>query len=213
VPLSAAYRASTHDFLRTVRRLTDDQLARQVPACPGWTVQDLLAHQAGSSSDFVSRNLDGVTSAPWTARQVEERRGRTVDDLVREWQGNVDAVAPLCDLIPGPNPAWDVAVHLADLREAVPLEPVPPERGWAEVLTAVTAFLREQAGVTVSVAECGPDPAGTTWHFASAYGLWRALFSRRSRADLAREITRGDPDAFRAVAFFGDPGSAEGSRV
>ena len=199
--LSATYRASAGDFVHTVQALTPAQLAAPVPACPAWSVHDLLAHQAGASSDVVHRNLDGVATPPWTARQVEDRRQRSRSELVQEWQGNVDAVAPLCDVIPGPNPAWDVAVHLADLREALDLEPPPPEQGWAEVLAAATALLQDQAGVRVSVAEHAPDPGSTTWHVRTGYGLWRALFSRLGDADLEREVLRGSAARLRTVAF------------
>jgi uncharacterized protein (TIGR03083 family) len=198
---SEVYRRSTAEFVGVVRGLTAEELAGHVRSCPSWTVRDLLAHQAGSSTDLVSGNLDGVTTDPWTARQVEDRRTRTADELVAEWEANVDTVARLCDTVAGPNPAWDVAVHLADLREALDLPPGPPENGWGEVLPAAVGLLGEHG--TISVAEREPDPGGTTWHFATAYGLWRAVFSRLDRAALEREILRGDVDAFAGVAFLG----------
>lgn len=202
VSLSKVYRSSAAEFVEVVRGLSSGQLTANVPGCPAWTVHDLLAHQAGSSTDLVSGNLDGVTSDPWTARQVDDRRTRTADELVSEWKANVEPVATRCDSISGPNPAWDVAVHLADLREGVGLPPGPAENGWGEVLEAGVGLLT-QAGSTVSVAERGPDPRDTTWHFATAYGLWRALFSRLDRVALEREVLRGDVDAFANVAFLG----------
>jgi hypothetical protein len=149
----------------------------------------------------VSGNLDGVTTEPWSARQVDARRTRTAEELVAEWEANVPAVATLCDTIAGPNPAWDVAVHLADLREAVGLPPGPAENGWGEVLVAAVGLLG-RGGATVSIAQCEPDPGDTTWHVATAYGLWRAMFSRRDRPALERAVLRGDVDAFARAAFF-----------
>ena len=200
--LSEVYRRSAAEFVEVVRGLDADQLRATVPACPAWTARDLLAHQAGSSADVVAGNLDGVTTDPWTARQLDERRGRSVDELVAEWEGNLETVAARCDTIDGPNPAWDVAVHLADLRESAGLPPGPAENGWGEVLVAVVGMLGGRG--TMSIAQCEPDPQDTTWHFATAYGLWRAVFSRLGRAALEREVLRGDVDAFARAAIFAD---------
>jgi hypothetical protein len=199
--LSNVYRRSAREFLEVVAGLTEDQATSPIVACPAWAVRDLLAHQVGASADQVSGNLEGVTSDPWTARQVEDRRGRTVAELASEWESHLETVAARCDTISGPNPAWDVAVHLADLRESVGLPPGPAENGWGEILIAAVGLLGE-GGVTVSIAQCEPDPGDTTWHFASAYGLWRAVFSRLDRPTLEGEVLRGDVDGFARVAFF-----------
>lgn len=110
-------------------------------------------------------------------------------------------MATLCDSITGPNPAWDVAVHLADLRESLGLAPGPAENGWGEVLVAAVGLLGER-GQTVSIGQREADPGDTTWHSATAYGLWRAMFSRLDQAALEREVVRGDVDEFAKAAFF-----------
>lgn len=133
---------------------------------------------------------------------MAERRSRTADELVAEWESNAAAVATLCDTFTGPNPAWDVVIHLADLRESVDLPPGPAEDGWGEVLVAGVGMLGER-GLTVSIAQCEADPGDTTWHVATAYGLCRALFSRLDRATLEREVLRGDVGGFARAAFFG----------
>lgn len=81
------------------------------------------------------------------------------------------------------------------------LPPGPPENGWVEVLDAAIALLGARGAV--SVAERGPDPGTTTWHVATAYGLWRAVFSRLDRPALDREVLRGDVGAFAKAPFFG----------
>jgi len=200
--MAEVYRAGASRFMEVVRGLDADATA-PVPACPGWSVHDLLAHLAGSSTDVVRGNTDRAATAPWTARQVADRRRSTTEALLAEWSANVEAVAATCEH-PTPNPAWDVAVHLADLRDALGLAPGPREEGWGEVLVAALGFLGRRAGVTVSIEEDGPDPGTTTWHVATAYGLWRGLFSRRGRGSLEREVLRGDVERFRRAAFFTD---------
>ena len=68
---------------------------------------------------------------------------------------------------------------------------------------------RALAVITADGGRCGtcPPSAGTnsgdtTWHVATAYGLWRSLFSRLDRTTLEREVLRGDVDAFARAAFF-----------
>ena len=199
--MDEVYRAGARRFREVVRDLDDDALRSRVPACPGWSVHDLLAHLAGASTDVADGRLEGVATAPWTGRQVAARRGSTTAQLLEEWAGNVDAVAATCD-VPGPSQAWDVTVHLDDLREALGLPAAPRAEGWGEVLSAVLPFWERRAQGTVSVDEDGPDPGTTTWHVASAYELWRSLFNRRDRPALEREVLRGDVERFRRAAFF-----------
>lgn len=203
VDMDEVYRAGAARFMEVARGLDDDEVRRPVPACPSWSVHDLLAHLAGSSTDHVEGRTEGAATPPWTARQVAARRGSTTAELLAEWSRNVDAVATLCSS-PAPNPAWDVSVHLDDLREALGLPAGSREEGWGTVLAAALQLWERRAGATVSIAEDGSDPGTTTWHLATAYGLWRALFSRRDRPWLEREVLRGDVERFRRAAFFSD---------
>jgi uncharacterized protein (TIGR03083 family) len=55
------------------------------PATPAWTVRDLLAHLVGVTADIVSGNLEGVGTDAWADAQADARRGRSVDELLAEW--------------------------------------------------------------------------------------------------------------------------------
>jgi uncharacterized protein (TIGR03083 family) len=52
--------------------------------CEGWSVADVAAHVVGSMADVVAGRLDGLGSPEVTAREVEERRGRSPEDLAVE---------------------------------------------------------------------------------------------------------------------------------
>jgi uncharacterized protein (TIGR03083 family) len=52
--------------------------------CQGWSVADVAAHVVGSMADVAAGRLEGLGSPEVTARQVEERRGRSPEDLAFE---------------------------------------------------------------------------------------------------------------------------------
>ena len=67
---AAAYVAVRERMTELVRPTSSEELARQVPACPDWSVQDLLAHAVGVAVDVAARRIEGAGSDPWTAAQV-----------------------------------------------------------------------------------------------------------------------------------------------
>ena len=139
-----------------------------MPGSPAWTAYDVLAHLAGGPADSISGRTEGAPGPEWTERHVSERRGRTVAELTAEMQSNQDAVA--ASTVDNPRPAivWDIAVHHADLHEALGLG-ILPDRMWQPVLGAVAPMMFATSGV--------PDEV-------EPYELFRALFSRRSRSQM-----------------------------
>lgn len=130
------------------RRLRDllaglDQAALmiQVPACPAWTVRDLLAHVTGVAADAVGGTYfpgaadawrdRGLAAArdEWTAAQVRTRSDRTVAAMFAEWDGWAAILEPMLAGTTPPrlgSPAWlqpapvaDLAAHLHDVRGAL----------------------------------------------------------------------------------------------
>lgn len=162
--------------------LTDGQLDTPVPGCPEWTVHDVLAHLAGGPADSVSGRTEGAPGPAWTARHVAERAAVPVADLVEEMRSHQDAVA--ASVVDNPTPAvvWDIAVHHADLHEALDLG-APPARFWEPVVTYLAPRLVQRAPATVT---CGDATygAGGPEVTVAPYELFRALFSRRSLAQM-----------------------------
>lgn len=148
--------------------LSEEQLAQVVPGTPAWTVHDVLAHLAGGPSDAVTGRMEGAPGPEWTARHVAERSGIPAPDLVAELQSHQDAVAASTVDNPRPAVVWDIAVHHADLHEALG-RGVLPEPMWAPVLEGVAPLRFGSAGVPEEV---------------ERYELFRALFSRRSRTQM-----------------------------
>lgn len=164
----ALYRDNVAAVSALAGELSDEQLATTVPGTPAWTVHDVLAHLAGGAADAATGRMEGAPGPEWTARHVGERLGFPVADLVTEMQAHQDAVAASTADNPRPAVVWDIAVHHADLHEALGL-PVLAGRYWEPVLANVAPMKFGTAGVPADVDE---------------YELFRALFSRRSRTQM-----------------------------
>ncbi|MGZ4734036.1 MAG: maleylpyruvate isomerase family mycothiol-dependent enzyme [Acidimicrobiia bacterium] len=110
----------------------------QAPSrCGGWTAGDVAGHVIGQLADVASGRFDGLGTPEVTARQVEERRGRTPAELadeLAEMSKVADAILGTFDdeAWNGPGPAgggtlgdgvealwFDAALHADDIRSAV----------------------------------------------------------------------------------------------
>jgi uncharacterized protein (TIGR03083 family) len=81
-----AYRAVRDRMIALVDGVDGDQ---DVPACPGWTVRDLMAHVTGVADDILEGRMDGVATDEWTGTQVAARAERTVAEVPpsgRRWR-------------------------------------------------------------------------------------------------------------------------------
>src|SRR3954447_2892415 len=52
--------------------------------CEGWTAADVAAHVTGQMADIVNGRFDGLGTPEVTARQVDERRGQSPQELADE---------------------------------------------------------------------------------------------------------------------------------
>jgi uncharacterized protein (TIGR03083 family) len=199
------------DGHRRVRALVEDldpaTLDTAVPACPEWTVKDLVAHLTGVAEASVGGTYFGgalnawrdprIAAARdrWTADQVTSRAGldlpsllRDFDELSRTLVGKLrrgTAGAAWMDS----SPAADLSVHLDDLREALALPPDTEStvarfgfamyRQWlhARIIERGLPALRLRGDGHEWVLGRG-EPAATVT--ADRYELFRAITGRRS---------------------------------
>ena len=194
--------------------------AATVPACPDWTVRDLLSHMVGLGADVVAGDEPDDHNEAWTARQVEARRDRDVDALVAEWQGLAE---PLRTWMAehGTRPLGDVTIHEQDLRGALG---VPGGQDTPAMAAMRERFVQRFAARL----DPGLPPialVGGAWSWTSGEGepavqvrasdfeLARALMARRSAAQLRAWTVRGDVepylDAFATLGPLPDRDLAE----
>jgi len=185
---AAVYRANVEAVCALAETLHAEDLSRVVPATPDWTVHDLLAHLAGTPADLLADRMDDAPSPAWTARHVDERAARSVADLVSELRGSVEPLVATLEGSDSPAPVWNLAVHHADLHEALG-KGAPPEQLWRPVLEAIAPrMLGESADAVGEV----PD-----------YELFRAFFSRRSRTQMLGWDTPLDSAVLDGLCIFG----------
>lgn len=122
IDYAAIYRGVRQRVSDLVRDLPAVDLAREVPATPGWSVQDVVAHLAGVTADSVEGNTEGLASDAWTAAQVDARRGRSIAELLEEWDRCSGLVEPAIADLPGLIRIMlltDAANHEHDIRGAL----------------------------------------------------------------------------------------------
>ena len=213
--LDLTYRHARRRVTTLAAALDHDHLQTPVPATPKWTVHDLLSHLVGGASDAALGRLDGAPADPWTARHVNERRNTSLDALLAEWHrlGPTIETGLVGQRFTGPNIAADLICHEADLHETLHLGRTDRAH-WHDPFLEVMMLLLDQRlrGVaTLTVHDehntrwhCGAGDLTATLH-ADGYELLRAMFSRRSR----RQIAAWDwtptpiPQIIDSFGFFG----------
>lgn len=202
--VQSLYRETRSRITDLVRDADGDQ---SVPACPEWTVHNVVSHVTGILADIRAGNLEGVATDPWTAKQVEDRKGRSIDELLDEWTEHAAEIEPQLPNFP-PPPARqlcaDLYTHEQDIRGALQ---APGAREGSAFDNAIDFFGRsflhrlEASNLGLRVR------AGShTWETGDAsttlrvdpFELFRAYGGRRSVEQVKTWDWTADPEPFIA---------------
>ena len=174
--------------------------ATRVPACPDWTVRELLAHMVGLGADVARNDEPDDHNSVWTQRQVDERRDRSVADLLEEW---ATIVEPLQRWMRDntSRPLGDIVIHEQDLRGALRVPGAKDTAGLAALRDRMVGDFGAEVQDLAPVALIGdewswcssgaPEDAAVVVR-ASDFDLTRALMTRRSESQLRGWTERGD---------------------
>lgn len=206
--LGALYRQAREQVSSLVRSLGPQQLETAVPACPGWSVHDVVSHLAGVANDVINGRLTGVPTPDQTAAQVTERAATPTSIVLREWERTGSQLEVLLSKAgrQGAMAVVDATVHEQDIRGAVD---VPGNREGELVDLAIRRPLEVFVGKVDSsglapvrvVDDSGEPLAGSddapVEFKASRFELMRCIYGRRSKAQVSRRFAGvDDPDAY-----------------
>ena len=204
--LFAAYSATRARMASLAERLSPTDLRRTVPACPSWTVFDLMAHVVSMPAAIGRGERPPGTVTEWLQSLVEARRDQTVGELTEEWLTLDGAISSILNG-PGGVLFGDLAVHEHDVRGAVGA----PDHSALEVevmlprtLAAFASPLRA-AGLGAIEVRHGDrtwrshdgDPGWTL--DVSPWEAVRAVNSRRTPDELRARFHQGDVEPYLAI--------------
>ena len=205
--LSDGYHATRRRFSELAATLDDDDLARTVPACPEWTVHDLVAHVVGIPEAIASGSFPSGDQQAWLDALVEERRDVPVPELLERWEACAAATSAVVDG-GGSLMLIDVVSHEHDLRGAVGR---PGARGVPEV-RAIVQLMLEQLAPAISDAGLGAlvvDSGEVRWASqfvrpgctirVDPWEATRVLQSRRTAEEIRALPVTGDVEPYLAL--------------
>lgn len=207
IDLGETYRAARQ---RISKLVGDDQVDPTLPvaATPGWTVHCVIAHVSGVAADASSGNMRGAPGEEWTAAQVARAQGRTITELVAEWETTGPMIESFLSSPAGEAASaavMDIHTHEADLRHALGLPASVP----TEFLAWAGPSMR--SGFAEQVAEAGLPPVTVT---ASDFEWLRARLGRRTVAEACAYEWSADPAPYLDAFFvFGRASTSLGERA
>jgi len=195
--LARMYRETRERLTALVAGLDEVELGAPVPACPGWSVADVIGHLAAIPEDVLAGRLTGPPSEEETAAQVNRFRGRPMPQTLAGWT----ELAPRFEEIVAAFRVWpaviDVASHEQDIRGAVgqpgarDTEVIREMSGW--LLTQLSPPVRLSVTVEGTQIRVGPDGEPVLGLTTTWYEAFRRRMGRRSRGQLATLDWSGDP--------------------
>lgn len=222
--LADVYASTQRSLSELVNDLPETDLDRSVPATPGWTIRNVVAHLVGdldcvTRGDFPREFFESFAAPEavvklndWTKEHIDARSGRSIRDLTDEWAALTDEVVPMMR----GEVAWpdgilffadrvlvtDIGVHQHDIYGALGIErdrESPPVKiGVSGYLATVDMRLRSDDGPAVAV-----EAPGKRWVVG---GEDPAATLRSDRFELFRALSgRRSPDQIRAYDWSGDP--------
>ena len=203
--LVSHYRATRGRIVERVVSLDDDDASRVVPACPAWTIRDVVAHVTGIAADLGARRMPGSNSQAWIDGHVSDRKGLPLDRLADEWLAS--GVESFIEKSGSGLLLFDVCAHEHDICHALGTVGDRESDALHACLSAMSELLRKDLlakGAPGSVAltsrghswTVGEGPVGLMLE-AEPFELIRIFGSRRSEHQM-RALPWKNPDGSTA---------------
>lgn len=191
------YRETRERVLSLVSEFDTTALGALVPACPAWSVQDVVAHLTATAQDAVAGRLSGPPTEEETAAQVARFAGCDIAHILAAWT----EAAPRFETAIGTFgilPALiDITSHEHDIRGAVGRPGARDSEAVRYCAERLLSGLRSPAPLRVVVEDAefrvGPDDGAELILTTSRFEALRWRMGRRSRAQLAALDWSSDP--------------------
>jgi uncharacterized protein (TIGR03083 family) len=198
VPHEIAYRQVRRNIGRLLRG-HPDAAGDPVPACPGWTVRDLVAHLAEISSAVIC----GWEGRPDSARL--NGAGLEVEVLFAEWDGmaeRADQLLSKADPQQGGIAVMDALTHELDLCHALRVPPPVEHPAYPGALDTLVRGLSRSLSAH-GLPALALEAEGEQW--VAGEGEPGALV-RGARLDLCRSLAgRRTPEQIARLSWTADP--------
>ena len=210
VDLGSMYRAARERIGVVIAECGPGSADVAVPACPGWTVKDVVSHLVGIIEDVNAGRLSGPPPDEQTAEEVARHRTQPMDEVLASWSElapGFEALITQMQIWPG---LLDVLSHEHDIRAALGRPGARDDRGvmlGAEQLVAgldapveivITADPAEGNGVASN------DPDAPLVLRATAFEVFRLRLGRRTREQVRQLAWSRDPgDVLDQLFIFG----------
>jgi uncharacterized protein (TIGR03083 family) len=197
VDLAGLYRDTRERLTALVSGLDGAALATPVPACPGWEVQDVVAHLAAVVEDALAGRLTGPPSEAETAVQVARYKGRPMTQTLTGWTTGAPQFEEAISAFNIPPAVIDVASHEQDIRGALGLPGARDNEAIQQMAGWLLERLRTPVPVCVTVEDAefraGPQAEPVLGLRTTRFEAFRWRMGRRSRDQLAALDWSGDP--------------------
>ncbi|KUI33963.1 hypothetical protein AU195_08035 [Mycobacterium sp. IS-1496] len=203
------YRGCYERIVELVSRLDDAQWATAVPACPGWTVRDVVGHLVAVAEEWCDGRLSGVPTDAHTAAQVARSRETGTADLLAAWGEATDTLNELAGTRGLVAPVGDIVSHEHDIRGALGRPGARDSEAVRHVCDQLLEMLDPPVTLRVVLDDgehlSGPATGdGELRLRTSRFETLRWRTGRRSRAQLAAMDWSGDPEpVLDALYLFG----------
>lgn len=195
--LSVLYCGTHARLAALVATLDEAALVMPVPACPGWSVQDVVAHELAITEDALAGRLAGPPTEEQTAAQVARFRGHDIRDMLAAWA----ITAPQFGDIAAALEVWpaviDIVSHEQDIRGALGRRGARDTEAVRVCTDVLLAYLAPPVPMRVRVEDAefraGPDDGAELGLATCRFEALRWRMGRRSRAQLAALDWTGDP--------------------
>ncbi len=198
----ALYQAVRAELISQLERLDGAAASSVVPACPEWSVKDVVAHICGLNVELLAGvPFQTIGSEEATSRQVDDRQHLSLDEVISEWLSVAPSIDELfkADTNVAAALLADLVVHAYDLHELILQDitvaataiPLSAQRYAGRLQTRLAAEMN--VGLTVDFADlaacAAPDLDGgdAATLRTSALPFVRGVTGR---------LTRGEVEAF-----------------